>query len=271
MKYSPKTCEIQENGQIKCNGDIDKKEEIIKIEMNGPKPIEGTIVFENGKITNIFNLVLNNKKYDYDLTRKIKILEIPEQAGLYDENYKLLASWDELIGYGLDTSNGELKQGINSIITNNSNLSNAKMLIISNDITKIGSYAFHNCSQLTNIIIPNTVKNIGYESFLNCSNLKFIRIPSTITSIYLGSFSGCGSLKSIKVDSRNVVYEDRESNAIIRKSDNTLLVGCENTIIPESVTKIESKAFQGRRKLASIIIPSSVTSIGGKLFLGAVD
>ena len=50
-------------------------------------------------------------------------------------------------------------------------------------------------------------------------------------------------------------------NAIIETSTNTLIAGCKNTIIPNSVTSIGDWALYGCRGLTSVDIPNSVTSI----------
>ena len=46
----------------------------------------------------------------------------------------------------------------------------------------------------------------------------------------------------------------------------TLLVGCKNTTIPNSVTSIGKRAFRGCSGFTSVTIPDSVTSIGGSAF-----
>ena len=76
-------------------------------------------------------------------------------------------------------------------------------------------------------------------------------------------------MASITVEEGNTVYDSREGcNAIIEKSSNTLIAGCKNTIIPNSVTSIGFLAFSGRTGLTSITIPNSVTSIGDNAFSG---
>ena len=54
--------------------------------------------------------------------------------------------------------------------------------------------------------------------------------------------------------------------SIIETESNTLVFGCKNTIIPNSVTSIEDYAFKGCSGLTSIEIPNSVTSIGSNAF-----
>lgn len=63
-------------------------------------------------------------------------------------------------------------------------------------------------------------------------------------------------------------YDSRNNcNAIIESATNTLIVGCKNTIIPNSVTRIGDEAFYQCTDLTNITIPDSVTSIGENAFL----
>ena len=73
----------------------------------------------------------------------------------------------------------------------------------------------------------------------------------------------------MKVDANNPKYDSRENcNAIIETSSNTLISGCQTTIIPNSVTSIGGYAFYYCESLTSVTIPNSVTSIGYYAFAG---
>ena len=134
-------------------------------------------------------------------------------------------------------------------------------------VTSIGNSAFSYCSGLTSIEIPNSVTSIGNSAFFDCSGLTSIEIPNSVTSIGEIAFYYCSSLERIVVENGNTVYDSRNNcNAIIETQTNTLLYGCMNTIIPNSVTSIGNSAFSNCSGLTSIEIPNSVTSIGNSAF-----
>lgn len=58
-------------------------------------------------------------------------------------------------------------------------------------ITKINSYAFSNCTELTGVTIPETVKEIRDHSFENCKSLSAIELPAGLTEIGTAAFEGC--------------------------------------------------------------------------------
>lgn len=140
---------------------------------------------------------------------------------------------------------------------------------IPNKVTFIGNSAFKNCSSLLSVALGNEVESISDYAFLGCSSLASLVIPSSVMSIAGGAFTNCCSLSLLKVDQRNPVFDSRNNcNAIIETASNTLILGCMNTVIPESVTSIEEGAFYGCIGLKSITIPNNVSSIGPYSFYG---
>lgn len=136
-----------------------------------------------------------------------------------------------------------------------------------NTITSIGSDAFSNCWMYRHIVLPNSLTSIGNRAF-NQIGMDTITIPSSVTSIGTGVFNFCSFLRNITVESGNPVYDSRDScNAIIETATNTLISGCRNTVIPNTVTSIGDVAFAGTA-ISAINIPSSVTSIVDNPFAG---
>lgn len=141
-------------------------------------------------------------------------------------------------------------------------------LIIPNSVVTIGASAFFTCYAFDgDLVIGNSVTTIGEYAFDDCNGMHgVLNIPSNVTTIGLDAFRYC-DFGGITVDSANPVFDSRDNcNAIIRTSTNELVLGCVNTVIPNSVTAIGENAFCGLDGLTSIIIPNSITSIGAGAF-----
>ena len=142
-----------------------------------------------------------------------------------------------------------------------------KSVTISNNVTGISSSTFQSCFSLTSVTIPNSVTYISDNAFQACSALKSVTIGNGVFTIASTAFMYCSELTSITVESGNTVYDSRDNcNAIIQTASNTLVAGCKNTVIPNSVTCIGDNAFQYCSGLTSVTIPNSVTSIGSGAF-----
>ena len=165
---------------------------------------------------------------------------------------------------------------------------------ISEGIENLGKYALSFCGKLTNVVIPNSVKeildgafrgcagletvtigksvaSIGPSAFSGCRELLSVTIPSAVKVIETKAFFNCGKLTSFSVDKENKTYDSRGNcNAIIETATNTLIYGCKNTVIPNTVTKIGEEAFAYCVALTSIEIPNSVTDIKSGAFSGCI-
>ena len=153
-----------------------------------------------------------------------------------------------------------------------SGCSNLTSVVIPNSVSTINQSLFDGCSSLTSFTIPNSVTTIGNRAFSGCSSLTTMTIPSTVTFIGNAIFSDCSSLTSISVENGNPVYDSRDNcNAIIMTKLNKLVIGCKNTIIPNSVKSIEEYAFSRCIGLESVTMPKSVTDIDFFAFVGCSD
>ena len=144
-------------------------------------------------------------------------------------------------------------------------------LTLPNSVTSIGNAAFRGCSGLTKLTLPNSITSIEDYAFGDCTGLTKITLPNSVTSIGGGAFWGCSGLEKITVESGNSRYDSRDNcNSIIETKTNTLIAGCKNSIIPNSVTSIGRCAFGGCSGLTELTLPSSVTSIGSAAFQGCI-
>ena len=130
-------------------------------------------------------------------------------------------------------------------------------VMIGNNVTSIGLYAFTDCYSLASISIPTGVTSIRDYAFNGCYSLASISIPTGVTSIGANAFTGCYSLASISIPTGVTSIGANAFN------------GCYSLTsisIPTGVTSIGLYAFTGCYSLASISIPTGVTSIGDYAF-----
>ena len=163
-------------------------------------------------------------------------------------------------------------------------------LVIPNSVINIGKGAFKWCKSLAEVVIPNSVTNIGKGTFANCSYLADVVIPDGVTSIGNNAFMSCSSLEYISLPksviclngnpffnwngkleclSPNFIYEDN----ILFNKDKSRIISFRNQkltsyVIPDSVTRIEDRAFSRCKSLVEVVIQNSVTSIGDRAFCG---
>ena len=64
-------------------------------------------------------------------------------------------------------------------------------------VTKIGDYAFTECSSLTSVDIPDGVTSLGDGAFCYCSGLESVTLGSGLETIGDWAFEGCSSLAEI--------------------------------------------------------------------------
>lgn len=74
---------------------------------------------------------------------------------------------------------------------------NLEVSSLPSGLTTIGSFSFYGCQKLALTSIPSGVTTIGDRAFYDCRKLALTSIPNTVTSIGMGAFAGCATIKSI--------------------------------------------------------------------------
>ena len=160
-------------------------------------------------------------------------------------------------------------------------------------LRKINSAAFDRTG-LETLVLPEGVTFLGANAFGH-AKLKSVSLPSTVAKMTATNeksdanpFAFCENLEEIYVAEGNKAYKS-DGNCVMRREDNTLVVGCkaskipsytehigrfafqgaalESVALPEGVTSIEDYAFAHNDRLKEITLPQSLTSIGKYAFL----
>lgn len=200
----------------------------------------------------------------------LKSIHVPKNVSFVDG---LAFQWSdnlESITVSSDNATYDARNNCNAIIETATNTlkNGCYTTVIPSSVTSIGYCAFWGQDRLKEITIPSSVTYISEGAFGGCY-LKSIEIPAAVAYIGDGAFACCTNLKSISIAPGNAVYDSREGcNAIVNSFTNELVVGCQNTTIPSSVTSIGSEAFKWQRYLKRIDIPESIKSIGNEAFYG---
>ncbi len=166
-------------------------------------------------------------------------------------------------------------------------LTNLKTIKLPNTLENIDTRVFEDCTNLSDIQFPNSVRGIGVKVFNNCLSLKSLILPKNLLSGTIGSLGYCPSLESLKMpmipnlwiisetisDCPNVkslsIHEGYEKYQSINNCliyDNILILGCQTSIIPDTVTSINTGAFANCINLKNINITNNITKIGINAF-----
>lgn len=160
--------------------------------------------------------------------------------------------------------------------------SNLVSITLPNSLTDIGEMAFWKCSSLASITLPSTLNKIGNHAFRDDSALVAISIPEGVTEIPYCCFHSCTSLTSVSIPStvnRMGTYVFRDCASLtsvvipegVTSLGYTAFMGCRalmHVSLPSTLTTLGDYVFTYCSSLASIDIPSSVTSIGNRVFYG---
>lgn len=101
-------------------------------------------------------------------------------------------------------------------------------------LTRVGSYAFYNCKNLTSVTIPGTVEIVGRFAFYNCSSMTMATLNEGLRTIDVCAFEQCSALSDLR--------------------------------LPGSLITIGDHAFYLCKGLSYVTIPGAVKSFGSGVF-----
>lgn len=149
---------------------------------------------------------------------------------------------------------------------------NLKEIILPASLSSLGSFSFRDCESLESIVIPDSVTTLEGQLFYGCNNLKEITIPKSVVSVSKQVFEETPLLQKITVDAGSENY--CSESGVLYNTDKTTLIkypsgkSDSHFLMPDSVTRIESRAFKESNSLESVFLPKSVTYIGSSAFDG---
>lgn len=130
-------------------------------------------------------------------------------------------------------------------------------VIIVDNVTSIGDYAFIGCTNLSDVTISDSVTSIGKYAFSGCRGLISAAIPDSVSSLGTWAFAYCSNLTDVTIGKS---VASIGANTFI---DCTSLM---SVTIPNAVTSIDNQAFNNCSALTSVTIGDGVTSIGNQVF-----
>lgn len=135
-----------------------------------------------------------------------------------------------------------------------------KAIVLREGVTRIGDYAFYDCTALTSVEIPEGVTQIGESAFACCQSLESVTIPGSVTEIGEGAFESCDSM---------MVLELASGLKCVGAFAFSECVALRELVLPNTVERIDRSAFTGVA-LQELIIPGNVQEIGDNAFNGCI-
>lgn len=193
---------------------------------------------------------------------------------LYDDGELVISGSGAMADYYFDSSSSNFEDSKFSPWFDYS--LQIKEIIITNNVTTIGDYAFAYCFYVTHINIPSNINRIGDFAFAYCCSITTVTIPESVSAIGESPFSACESLTNISVSEKNQYFSNDEYGVLYSKDKTNLIqypMGNSHNsyLVPNGVSKIANGAFIFCDYLTEIIISDTVNSIGANAFSVCVN
>ena len=153
----------------------------------------------------------------------------------------------------------------------------------------VGQEAFRDCSSLRRAMFSDGVEYIGASAFKDCWQMQSVRLPYTVMYVGDNAFAGCGNIRGVTVPTQVETMQglfpasySKIETAEVAEGETAVMddmfAGCvalrggatqtDMSMIPNTVTNIGARAFQGCTALTAFVVPDSVVQIGVSVFQG---
>ncbi len=162
-------------------------------------------------------------------------------------------------------------------------LSNTLSLKTVNFYNDVPDKILQNCHNITKVTFSDDVKNIGSYAFYNCTGITEIDLPASVETIKSAAFNKTGWYNNHPAGAmylNHILYEYTGNEAEVEIREGTRIINqyafsnCDtlkSVKIANGVEIIENSAFYTCKNLESIELPNSLTNIGFYAFQGCIS
>ena len=129
----------------------------------------------------------------------------------------------------------------------------------------IGASAFNGAQNVIMIVFGENSNSVSLseQCFASMHSLLVLNLPKNFSNLNGRVILGSTDIQSLTVNAGNQTYYS-SGNCVIRKSDNAIVCGCVNSVIPSSARIIENQAFYNTKD--TIVIPYTITTLNAGCF-----
>ena len=209
-----------------------------------------TLNVEAGDILTFDWSVSSEEGYDYliiTLDGSQIVKKSGETSGNYKKTFDSTGTHTLVVKYTKDSNRSDYSDEgkiYNIVLDKADTVANEKIYTV----ISIGERSFYACSGLASIEIPNNIKSIRDDAFYNCTGL---------TAVYISNLALWCNIDFAGYFSNPLCYAHK-----LYLNDELLT----ELVIPDGVTEIKNRSFEGCTSLTSIEIHNGVTSVGNNAF-----
>ena len=147
---------------------------------------------------------------------------------------------------------------------------------IPKSVTRIGKYAFRNCSSLTQVVIPEKAKTIREYAFDSCTALTSVTFEGTQKILEKYSFNNCSSLTSVDLTSvKNIgayAFSSTHLSTVnltgVEIIDSAAFSSTDlSTVDLTGVKSLGSAVFRHCKSLTNVTLPDDLKQIPADMFM----